>query len=136
MTITGRLDDGKQATVVLGDDARRNWIAELLPSQSRNVQVDEGTRADDVTVRDRKNKRNEFQVIVDRTHDSLGAAFKFLCEHADQVPTVGLVTLEENSNGSSVRKMPNAAISNIRCIEHRGVSTKFSYTVTGGKFTS
>lgn len=136
VSITGKLDDGKTVTVVLGDDRKRNFISRYLPAQSRNVQVDEATRAEDVTVRDRKNKRNDVSIVVSRTHDSLADALSFLRDHADAVPTVGSITLEENYGGKvSVSKMMNAAIPKVECIDHSGASTQFSYTIVGGKFS-
>jgi hypothetical protein len=122
-------------TVVLGDDGRRNWISEYLPAQNRSLQVDEGTRADDITVRNRKNKRNDFRITVHREHDNIRAAHIFLRDHADQVPIIGIVTIEELSGGSAVATLESAGIPSVQCVRHDGVYTVFTYQIVAGKFS-
>jgi hypothetical protein len=130
MTIT--LTPAVGSPVVLGDDAAGDYISGDLPQQNRAIQEDELFRAEEKVFEDRGNVENLVTFQTERRHVSQDEAMAFKYGHADEVPIKGDVEFEHA--GFVSRFLQAAVISQVACVYHSGVTTRFSYTVHGGKF--
>lgn len=121
-----------ESPVVLGDDTTGDYITGALPEQRRQGQANTGLRKASADTLDRKNRQNTITFQVDRKHDSVEDAWKFVLRHAEfDVPNAGLVEFTHN-DGFAVF-MPAAFVSRVQCVQHLGVRTVFSYTLEAGE---
>ncbi len=132
MRITITADQGQP--VVLGNDEAGDYITGPFPEQTRRGQVNPALRKASAETLDRKNRQNVFTFSVARKHGSVDEAKRYVMFHAEEdVPNVGLV--EFDHNGLFRLYCPDAFVSRVKCEQHVGVSTTFSYTIEAGEIT-
>jgi len=116
--------------VILGDDEARNHVGQMFPEQTAVQQIETLPRSPGQALFDRRNELNSVTFLVDRVHDSASDAFVFLMTHCAEVPRRGLVEFEE---AGTLRWWAGALIRPIRCVQHSGRTTVFSYTIQAGE---
>jgi hypothetical protein len=131
ITITPKSEDGKSLPpLTLGDDEKREVVNGLLPKQSREVRSVAYVRGDYMEFFPSGNKQNSGQFTVERTHKDYDAAVDFVVMHAEKVPAQGLITVRHKR---TVRYYEDACITSVTCLEHKGVTTIFSYEFVCGQ---
>lgn len=124
-------DNGK--TVVLGDDARRDFITEPTPpAHQRTTEVVAIADATYSRQLDHANRQNRVSWTVDRQHATAAEAFRFSRAHHADIDTHG--SLEDSAHGTSL--FLNDASIQTECLSWVGLNTIFRYTVTGGEWAT
>lgn len=128
------------AAFTLGDDGanpQATIVDGFRPRQSREVQRQALFRAAYKAELPRYNLENTLTFVVERSFATREAALNFMAFHADAVPVQGTLTLYDlSSTGQTTRTLAGAVVSEVECVEHVGVSCKFSYTIEGnGEWT-
>lgn len=121
------------AALVLGDDSKREFIRDFLPSQTRSSQVAERLRATAIIAYDRFNRRTDLTWTVEREHASVAAALAFAADHPSAVPNQADLEITDTTSTAATRYLLDAVISSVRCVAQYGASTIHTYTAVGGE---
>lgn len=106
----------------------------LRVSQARGVQQSDFVRATYGDQWARGNIRNTITFEVTRIHGSIREASQFILDHAQSLPSSGLLILAEiTADGTSRRFLPGAVLVNVDCLRQVGASTEWAYVLIGGE---
>lgn len=112
-------------------------IESMRINGSRMLQASGGTRWEQVKIRDRKNRKTVITVTVNRLHDSIAEAQRFLLTHEGTIPATGLITLAcgVGDGDASLIYLVDAGIEVVDRT-YWGASTVHNYTFIGGQFST
>jgi len=117
----------------LGDDAKKEYIKNYLPSTKRSLALKGGYQQDFKKPLNRYNKSTEVSWQVDRHHESIDDCQKFARDHENSVPTNCYIQIEV---GTSITIFDGCFINEVRFIEQDGEGTVVQYTAVLGKVRS
>lgn len=119
--------------IVLGDDSANNYITLEGRAHSRGVDESPLYGAADAATFATGNARNTVSFSVEQQYDSDDLAQQALADWPDSLPgQADLVWLV----GASTRHWKDATLKECRAVEWNGSAIKWSYTFTGGAFTT
>jgi hypothetical protein len=124
---------GSTTPFVLADDSAGATVADgFRPRQTRVVQSQGLFRSPYNATIARYNLDNRLQFTVEREFAKVELALNFIATHPDQVPISGaLKVYNRSATGQTTRTLASALVQNVECVEHIGVSCKFTYTILG-----
>lgn len=125
-------NNGTQPVLITGS-VPKELPSGLRINGKRLLQVSETYRGIDVKVFNRKNFRNMIEFYITRSHGTLAAAELFILTHEDSLPNVGLITFTLDNNSELYMR---GGLESVNLAEQIGETTKFSYSIVGGKITN
>jgi hypothetical protein len=117
----------------LGSIADQIWTNGFKFSQERVIQVSKPINAPAPNLFDRLTRLVNFQFAAGRSFSNLGDALIFFGTHPDTVPA--LADLQFTQGGQNIW-LRYCGITKVELVEKRGALVIFSYSITGGTWSS
>lgn len=121
---TAAADSVQSLPAILGDDTKKDYIADFLPEEARTVQPKGGYQQGFKSWLDRNNITRQVTWTVDRVFETNAKCDLFVRDHADRVPTNCDI---EVTVAVSTKTYTGCYIDHIKCILHKGPSCVFQY---------
>ncbi len=120
----------------LADDLNDLPASQLSFNGQRVIQIQQYLRAEYAQPFFRKNRLNTISFVTSRLSATLLDAHALIFDHEGDIPGVGVAEFQITDGVSSVwRWMDDAVVQTVELVEQIGITTKWRYTLVGGKIT-